>query len=445
MFRIPEEVSFLLDRLRKNGFESYIVGGCVRDLLLQRTPDDWDITTSALPDQIRAAFGEYPAVEIGKQHGTVAIILNGVPYEITTYRTDGPYGDHRRPDSVSFTASLREDLARRDFTVNALAYHPKEGVIDCFRGREDLNAKRIRAVGSPPQRFEEDALRILRGIRFAAQLGFSVEPETQKAMAQKKELLKVISKERIQAELSKLFVSPNPAPVLRENAEILFTVLPELTPMRGFAQNNPHHCYDVWEHTLHALEHTPDELNLRLAVLLHDCGKPFVYSEDENGNGHFYGHAKKSEELSKEVLTRLRFDKKTITEVCALVKYHDLSFTPEERWIKRWCSRLGDDLLYKLMAVAESDVLAQAPGSHQQMLLELLAECRLVLDRIVEQQQCFQLKDLAVNGQDLIRIGFSPGKTLGGCLQFLLNAVIEGQCPNEKKALLALAKTEYLS
>ena len=445
MFQIPEDVRFLLDRLRKNGYESYIVGGCVRDLLLERVPGDWDITTSALPDQIRDVFGEFPAIEIGKQHGTVAIVLNHTPYEITAYRTDGPYQDHRRPDSVSFTASLREDLARRDFTVNALAYHPETGIIDCFSGLEDLKAKRIRAVGDPSKRLEEDALRILRGLRFAAQLGFSVDPETKDAMTRKKDLLNCISKERIRTELSKLLTAPAPAEILRESSEIFFTVLPELSPMRGFAQNNPHHCYDVWEHTLHALDETPEDLTLRLAIFLHDCGKPAVYSEDKDGTGHFYGHAKKSEELARTVLSRLRYDKKSVQAVCTLVKYHDLSFVPEERWMKRWCGRLGADTMRNLLIVARGDVLAQAPGSHQEMLFSLIEQCHKVLDAVIREAQVFQLKDLAVDGRDLIAIGFSPGQALGRCLQGLLNDVIEEECPNEKEALLALAKTKYFS
>lgn len=439
---LPEDVGFILERLRRHGFDAHIVGGCVRDALLGKTPADWDVTTSALPEQISRVFQDYPQIEIGKQHGTIAVILHHQPFEITTYRTEGKYLDHRHPTSVTFTTSLKQDLSRRDFTINALAYAPDTGLVDCFGGIDDLRQKLVRTVGDPRQRFEEDGLRILRGIRFAAQLGFEIAPTTQAAILEKRHLLDVISKERIQTELRKTLCTTDCVPVLRQNAPVLFTILPELQPMEHFAQNTPYHCYDVWEHTLHAITHTPPDLTLRLTMLLHDSGKPAAYIENENGVGHFPGHAKGSVAIAKAILSRLRFDRKTTEQVCLLVQHHDLVLQAEEKWLKRQLNRFGAETFDQLLTIHRSDTLAQSAICQHR--LQTIDDCARISREILRQQSCFQLRDLAVKGNDLLALGIPKGKQIGACLNQLLRAVMDGNCPNEREALLTLAKTEWI-
>lgn len=432
---IPKDIQFVLDRLNQHGHTAYIVGGCVRDALLHKTPNDWDITTSALPDAICAAFPELEKIDIGKQHGTIAVILNHAPIEITTFRIESDYLDHRHPSSVAFTEDLTKDLSRRDFTINAMAYHPKTGLVDCFNGVADLKQKIIRTVGDPNLRFKEDGLRILRGIRFASQLGFTIAPETQAAMETQKHLLQVISKERIQVELSKTLCADHCVPVLRENAAILFEILPELQPMVNFSQNTPYHCYDVWEHTLHAIENISADLTLRMTMLLHDSGKPHTYTEDENGMGHFPQHAKTSVVIAKEILSRLHYDRKTMEQVLLLVQHHDLVMLPEEKWIKRQLNRFGEETFLQLLAIHRSDTFAQSALC--QPLLQIMDQCEEISREILAQAQCFQLRDLAVNGSDLSTLGVPKGKQIGVYLNKLLEAVIDGTLPNEKEQLLA--------
>lgn len=436
---VPADIRFVLNRLNENGFAAYVVGGCVRDALLGKEPNDWDVTTSALPEEICAIFPEFEKIEIGKQHGTIAVILNREPVEITTYRIESDYKDHRHPSSVSFTGDLTKDLSRRDFTINAMAYHPEHGLVDCFGGVDDLKKAVIRTVGDPNLRFDEDGLRILRGIRFAAQLGFTIAPETQAAMIKQKHLLQVISKERIQSELSKALCAKHCVPVLRENAEIVFEIMPELRPMQGFQQNTPYHCYDVWEHTLHAMEHIAPDLTLRLTMLLHDSGKPHTYMEDENGVGHFPQHAKTSVVFAEEILTRLRFDKKTADQVSLLVQHHDIVMLPEEKWIKRQLNRFGAETFLQLIDIHRSDTLAQSERCLPR--LQVMDDCEKIAREILSQDQCFQLRDLTVNGSDLIALGVPKGKQIGVYLNRLLEAVIDGTLPNEKEALLTQVKT----
>lgn len=436
---IPADIRLILDRLNENGFEAFVVGGCVRDALLAKEPNDWDVTTSALPEEICAVFPELEKIEIGKQHGTIAVILNHAPIEITTYRIESDYKDHRHPSSVSFTDDLTKDLSRRDFTINAMAYHPEKGLVDCFGGAADLERKIIRTVGDPNLRFDEDGLRILRGIRFASQLGFAIAPETQAAMINQKHLLQVISKERIQAELSKTLCAAHCVPVLRENAEIVFEIMPELRAMQGFAQNTPYHCYDVWEHTLHAMEAIAPDLTLRLTMLLHDSGKPHTYTEDENGVGHFPQHAKTSVVFAEEILSRLRFDRKTAEQVSLLVQHHDIVMIPEEKWIKRQLNRFGEETFLQLIDIHRSDTLAQSELCLPR--LQVMDDCEAIAREILAQTQCFQLKDLAVNGRDLMTLGVPKGKQIGTYLNRLLEAVMDGSLPNEKETLLAQVKT----
>ncbi len=434
---IPEPVRELLQRFSQSGFEAVVVGGCVRDSLLGQAPHDWDIATSARPEQIGEALSGFRLLETGLKHGTVTALSGGMAVEITTYRVDGTYSDSRHPDSVTFTGSLKADLARRDFTVNAIAYSEKTGLADCFGGRRDLERRILRCVGEPARRFEEDALRILRGLRFAAVLGFSVEPETARSMRELKFLLGRIAKERISAELTKLLCGKDAPAVLREFPDVIGQVLPEILPMVGFDQHNPHHIYDVWEHTLHALGAIEPLPIPRLTMLLHDSGKPHTYTQDEKGAGHFYGHGKISLQLAEAALKRLRFDGVTIRTVCLLIRLHDTPMIEDEKWVRRQLGRIGEENFRTLISVHRADCLAQNPEYRDR--LESYRRVGRILDKVLSEQQCFRLRDLAVNGRDLLALGFSPDKRLGETLDELLDAVIDGKCPNEKEALLRLA------
>lgn len=434
---LPQQVRKILEELSAAGFEAAVVGGCVRDSLLGRKPQDWDVTTSALPQQSMEALKDFTVLETGLKHGTVTAVPDGMPVEITTYRVDGGYSDSRHPDRVTFTRSLREDLARRDFTINALAYSEEHGVIDCFGGRDDLADGIVRCVGDPALRFGEDALRIMRGLRFASVLGFSVEAETARSMRAQKSLLDRIAKERIGAELTKLLCGKGAQDILFGFYDVLGQVLPELLPMVGFGQNNPYHRYDVWEHTARAVGAVEPEPVLRLTMLLHDSGKPHCYTQDSRGVGHFYGHAKISGQLADTALKRLKFDSRTIRRVLLLIRYHDLPPHNTEKWIRRQLCRIGEENLRALLSVKEADCRAQNPDFLYR--LDQLGEVRRTLSRVLAENQCFSLRDLKVDGNDLIALGFPAGKELGETLRLLLNEVIDGKCPNERVALLRLA------
>ncbi len=436
---LPPAVRTILEKLNVGGYEAYAVGGCVRDSLLGLTPKDWDICTSALPEQVKACFPDVPVADTGLKHGTVTLVWDGEPFEITTFRTDGEYKDHRHPQKVAFVRSLREDLARRDFTINAMAYHPKTGLADSFGGQEDLRQKRIRCVGEPDRRFKEDALRLLRAVRFAAVYGFSVEPVTADGIRQNRQLLESISAERILVEFTKLICGQYAEAVLREYAGLIQVFLPEIRPMMGFDQKTPYHCYDVWEHTLHAVGAAVPDKIVRLAVLFHDMGKPRCFLEDESGRGHFYGHAAVSEEIAAAVMTRLRFDNASRDRIRALVKEHDTPIGAQEKSVRRWLNRLGEEGLRQLIAVKEADTRAHAPAYVPERL-EALKQVRRCLEEVLQKESCFQLRDLAVKGGDLLQLGFVPGKELGAALQALLDGVLDGRCPNDREALLKEAK-----
>lgn len=441
---MPPQVEYAIRTLQQAGFSAYIVGGCVRDALRGEIPHDWDLTTSAMPLQTKDCFRNETVIETGLKHGTVTVLKDGMPLEITTYRIDGAYTDHRRPDAVTFTRNLRDDLSRRDFTVNAMAYHPDEGIIDLFGGQEDLARQRIACVGNPSERFDEDGLRILRALRFSAVLDFKIAPDTAAAIHAQKELLTGISAERIFSELSKLLCGIGAQRILREYADVLFTILPDLAPMYRFDQQNPHHCYDVYEHTLRAISAVPPEPMLRFAALLHDSGKPSVFTKDERG-GHFYGHAAVSTEIARNVLHRLKSDRKTLDTVCRLVEYHDLVFpTPvSEKHLKRVISKLGFDHTEALLLLHRADVSAQAEShraeriAHSNALLDTLAKLRAA-------DECLTIQKLAVTGNDLINLGVPQGKLIGTLLRTLLEQVIDGIIPNEPAALLNAAE-QYLN
>lgn len=435
----PAPVQTVLDRLTAAGYSAYIVGGCVRDALRGETPHDWDCTTSARPEQAAACFPDHHVIETGLKHGTVTVVIDRMPIEITTYRIDGSYADHRRPDSVTFTDRLEDDLARRDFTVNAMAYHPERGLIDCWHGADDLAAGRIACVGDPSARFEEDGLRILRAMRFASVLGFAVAPETAAAVHEKKSLLHHISAERIQTELTKLLCGCDAERVLTEFADVLFTVLPALAPMQGFDQRNPHHDYDVWTHTLKTVSAVPPEPVLRWAALLHDAGKPHTFSEDERG-GHFYRHAEVSVQIAREVLKALKTDRKTYDRVLLLTELHDTVWNGTEKQMKRMVRKIGADAVLELLLLHKGDVSAQA-AIHRDERIEEADRLIGMLDALVSAAVPMTLKDLAVTGSDLLALGFPQGKEIGVCLNALLDRVTDGSLPNERDALLHAAKT----
>ncbi len=437
-YPLPSPVKTALSRLNAAGFEAYIVGGCVRDFLLGKQPQDFDLTTSALPEETARLFSDFRVIETGLRHGTVTVLIDKMPLEITTFRTEGGYSDHRRPDAVRFVSNLREDLSRRDFTVNAMAYNPRTGLVDLFGGRADLAAGLIRCVGDPARRFQEDALRIMRAVRFASQLGFTVEAETKAAAFSAAPLLRCISAERLCAELLKLLCGSHVRPVLLEYVEILGVFLPELLPMVGCSQDNPHHIYDVFTHSAVAVENVPARPHLRLAALLHDLGKPACRSYDEKGIGHFYGHGDVSLRLSEEILSRLRLDNAAREKICLLVKYHDSGIQDTERAVKRWLSRLGPDLFFDLLALKRGDNLAQAPQYRDRLVL--LSRLENLAQDIIAAGACFALRDLAVNGSDLLSLGYAPGPALGRALDSLLADVIDGALPNEKQALLSRAR-----
>ena len=435
----PRQVLSLLDRLESAGFEAWVVGGCVRDSLLGKVPFDWDVTTSARPEETAACLEGERLLQTGAAHGTVALIpQEGRPIEITTFRADGTYTDSRHPDSVTFSRRLEDDLSRRDFTVNAMAYHPGRGLVDLFGGRRDLEAALLRCVGDPARRFSEDALRILRCLRFASQLEFSIEPATGTALVEARGLLSVISQERVREELTKLLCGPGAASVLREYSQVVFAVLPELASMKGCAQETPYHCFDVWEHTLHALDHAPRQPDLRWAVLLHDGGKPGKKFYSPDGLAHFYGHPPESGRIAREILSRLRFSNREREWIAALVDHHEESMPMGERRVKRLLGQYGEKFLFTLFQLQEADNFAKAPGIFQQRL-PLLEESRQTARQVLARGDCLTLRDRAVSGKDLKAMGISPGPEMGKLLRRLFQAVEGGEVPNQREPLLALA------
>ncbi len=434
--RVPAYAASVIGRLEDAGWETYAVGGCVRDSLLGIEPHDWDLCTAARPEEVEAVFASERVLETGLKHGTVTVLLDGAPLEITTYRADGAYSDHRHPDAVRFSDTLTEDLARRDLTVNALAYAPGRGVMDPFGGEADIRRGLLRAVGEPERRFEEDALRILRSLRFASQLGFQIEPATAAAMETKKGLLALVSAERVREELTKLLCGPAAAPVLRQYRELAAEVLPELRPTFDFEQHNPHHCFDVWEHTLTALAAIPPQPALRWAALLHDLGKPACFLMDEAGVGHFYGHGKESAALADSILRRLKFPNAERERVVRLVELHDTPIPPERRAVKRRLAKLGEEDFFRLLALHRADVLAQAEINRPR--LQTLDAVEALARELLAEDACLSLKDLAVNGNDLKALGLK-GPALGRALAALLEAVVDERVENERAALLKLS------
>lgn len=441
--QIPEKAKYIIETIQNAGFEAYVVGGCVRDSILGRTPGDWDITTSARPEQVKQLFRR--TIDTGIQHGTVTVMLDKEGFEVTTYRVDGKYEDSRHPKEVTFTPNLEEDLKRRDFTINAMAYNETEGLIDIFGGMADIEAKLIRCVGNPEERFGEDALRMMRAIRFSAQLGYEIHKDTIDAIRKLAPSLQKISAERIQVELTKLLISVHPD-TLREAYEYGITkvILPEFDAMMETPQKHKHHKYSVGEHTLHALMEIAPEKNLRYAMLLHDIGKPQTLTVDEDGTTHFHGHPAAGEEIARKILRRLRFDNDTVSVVTRLVRYHDYGngVTPDLRIVRRAVNKIGEDIFPLLLPVRRADILAQSEYMRTEKL-ENLELWKTLYQEMLLKKQCVSLKTLAVTGRDLIAMGMNPGRELGEILQKLLELVLEHPEWNTREILLR--KAEELS
>ena len=437
---IPQEVGRILLALEHAGHEAYVVGGCVRDLLMEKTPHDWDVTTSALPEETMALFDHF-AVPTGLQHGTVTVRSGDTACEVTTFRTDGAYADHRHPAAVTFTRSLQEDLARRDLTVNAMAMDVRGRLYDPFGGQEDIRRRLLRCVGCPEQRFSEDALRILRTLRFSAVLGgFSIEDNTRRALLARREDLRYVAAERVREELTRLLCGKDAGRVLLENPQVPGVVLPEILPCVGFDQHNRHHCYDIWGHTAHAVAAAPPEPVLRWVMLLHDLGKPQCFTLDAQGVGHFYGHHRPSAEIAADVCRRLRFDTASARQICTLVRCHDRPIPLTERAIRRAMHQLGAEGLRQLCAVKRADNLAQHPDYRCSRQREIDAG-EAIMNRLLAEDACFSLKQLAVNGRDMAALGLE-GPAIGRALHTLLEAVMDGAVENDRTALLALAQQQ---
>lgn len=439
---MPKNVDTAINLLQSAGFEAYAVGGCVRDSLLGKTPNDWDITTSAKPENMKSVFADFHCIDTGIKHGTVTVVIDGEPLEITTFRLDGEYEDNRHPKSVTFTADLGADLGRRDFTVNAMAYSKMTGTVDLFGGQNDLKNKIIRCVGDPDRRFNEDALRILRALRFASALDFEIEEKTAQSLLKNRALLGNISEERIAKELLKLVCGKGAKRILTDFAPVLFEILPELQLMYKNSHDNPHHCYDIYEHTLIAVESIDPEPTLRFAMLLHDCGKPAVKKFDENGVAHFYGHQRISAEISAQILARLKVSNKFRDEILFLVSNHD-------RWelyentekMPRYLSKFGLDGVLKLLKVMCADVLAQSPEYRYR--LDQIADAEEIAKNLAVQKPCLSLRELQINGRTLMDIGIPQGRKLGAVLAQLLDEVIDGVTKNTQEALTTRAREIY--
>lgn len=437
---VPEKVEFIINTLMDHGYEAYAVGGCVRDTILNREPGDWDITTSANPREVKELFKR--TLDTGIKHGTVTVMLDKEGFEVTTYRIDGEYEDNRHPKEVEFTTSLIEDLKRRDFTINAMAYNSTEGLVDKFDGLGDINRKRITCVGNPMDRFEEDALRILRAVRFSAQLDFTIEEETKIAIEKKAENLKNISAERIRVELDKLLVSKEPTRLMvAYETGITKVILPEFDEMFLSEQNNPYHLYNVGVHTMKALEYIRNDHILRWTMLLHDIGKPATRTVGEDGIDHFYGHVEKGCLMAKKILKRLKFDNYTTDMVVRLIKWHDFDFVLTGYGMRKAINTIGEDLMELLFEVKEADIMAKNITTNQKRLDELKKSIELYRE-IKEKNQCVSLKTLQANGKDMIDLGYNPGREIGEVLKYLLEKVLEEPSLNNKEILLQLAE-EY--
>lgn len=439
IIKIPEQVKQIINIFEQNGFEAYTVGGCVRDSITNKNPDDWDITTNALPNQIIKCFENYKIIKTGLKHGTVTILINHKAFEITTFRIDGIYSDNRRPDTIEFTKNLKEDLSRRDFTINSIAYNDKVGLIDFFGGKNDIENRIINCVGKPDLRFNEDALRIMRALRFSSVLDFKISSDTALSIHKNKYLLKNIAVERISTELNKLILGCNVKEILEKFSDVIAEFIPEINTILGFKQNNQYHHLDVWNHTIEAVVNSPKELILRLTMLLHDIAKPICYTEDKQGRGHFYGHAAYSADIAEKILKRLKYDNYTIVCVKNLIFYHDYDIKAKKKNIKRMLNKLGEETVKNLLEVKRADIKAHNPKYIKN--IDIIDKANNLVEEIIQQRQCFCLKDLAVNGMDLINEGIPKGIQIGIILNKLMDMVIDDKVENDKENLLNIVKT----
>ena len=437
---LPKEVKYIIEQLNSAGFEAYAVGGCVRDSLLERVPNDWDITTSATPQEIKSAFRR--TVDTGIKHGTVTVLIGGEGYEVTTFRIDGEYSDHRRPDGVTFTRELSEDLLRRDFTINAMAYSEGTGLVDLYGGVDDLKKGIIRCVGNPDDRFNEDALRIMRAVRFGAQLGFDIDEDTRTAAAKHAAELSQVSAERIETELTKLLVSPHPEKIMdMYELGITSVVLPEFDRMINTPQNTPYHRFDVGRHTIEVMKNVPASKVMRYAALLHDVGKPDTRTTDNSGQDHFKGHAKVSEGIAETVLKRLRMDNDTIRDVKNIVLWHDFGLKGgiTKKSVRKMLSKMGKEYFDFYVQIKRADIMGQS-DYRADVSIDILNQIIGFHDEIIEEGNALTISDLAIGGKDLIEMGIKPGPEMGEILRQLLDRVLEEPELNTKENLGEIIK-----
>ena len=438
---IPSGASSILNVLHSNGFDAYVVGGCVRDSLLGIEPKDWDICTSATPEQILECFSDRRIIKTGLKHGTVTVVMGDNQYEVTTFRVDGKYSDNRHPDSVEFVKDIRWDLARRDFTINAIAYN-SDGFVDPFGGIYDLWHQELTCVGNPDDRFAEDALRILRALRFASVYGFQINENTAQSIHRNKDRLKTIAAERIQSELCKLLCGRGVLDVLLDYSDVIAVIIPGMEPCIGFDQNNKYHEYTVYDHIAHAVANSnTSDVVVRMALLLHDIGKPQCYSCDKNG-GHFYYHSLQSCNIALRVLGKLRFDNKSAHEITDLVFYHDAVIEPTPKCVRKWLTRLGEKQFMRLLEIRMADILAHKKETQD----ENMQKCRCVgeiANRIIMEDQCFKLKDLAIDGYDVMDVCGAEGAEIGRILNEVLDTVIEGTLENTKENIIKYLEEHY--
>lgn len=437
--KLPNDVKFIIDKIEENGFTAYAVGGCVRDALLKKEPNDWDICTSALPTDILRIFADFHTFDAGIKHGTVSVVINNFVYEITTFRIDGEYSDNRHPESVEFTDDLVTDLSRRDFTVNAMAYSDRTGLVDPFNGVYDLELMAIRCVGNPVERFNEDALRIMRALRFASCYNMAIEKHTANAIFQCQSLLHNIASERITSEFNKLVCGESCEYILRRFREVFAQFLPEISVMFGYEQHTKHHNKTLWRHTTCAMMNIDPEPLLRITMLLHDLGKPMACRRDPDGTSHFKGHPKFSAVMAEQILERMKYPREFIDKCVTLIAFHDVRFSDNKRQIKRVMNKIGEENMQILLKVQYADMMAQSMYQREEKLSKYNLACK-AFEEIIEEKDCFTLKQLDINGHDLIKIGITNGKQIGETLNKLLYLVIDEKLENKNSALMQKAK-----
>lgn len=438
---IPDNIKFIFEKLENKGYECFAVGGCVRDSFMGITPDDWDFTTNATPDKIAECFSDYRLITVGSKFGTIGVIDKGKTYEITTFRADGEYNDSRHPDFVSFSDDIEDDLVRRDFTINSMAYNENRGLVDPFGGRKDIENRIIRCTGDPLKRFDEDAIRIMRALRFSSRLGFDIDKCTSDALIQKAKTLGVVHPQRLRKELSGLVMGKYAHKILRDYHSVVSVIIPEIKDSFNCEQNNPHHIFDVWNHTVKAFENADCDEEVRFCLLFHDLGKPKAKTIDSRGINHFKGHQQISAEIAERNLVRFGFPHTFVSNVVKLIRFHDERFKNGDSDIKRVLRELGEELFFKLMTVSRADILGQSEYKRDEKLL-LISSVENRAREILDRNECYSLASLKVNGDDIHRLGFS-GEIIGKILAYVLDAVISGDCLNEKDSLIKYIQKHF--